>query len=725
MPLMPLGASDTPGNTNPDQVGPLAAGQPPSPTSVDMEHPLRPLVGMWLEKIRIADIYKKSRFSDDATEAMQFFSGPYDFMYQRSFTSQPGGFASGCGDDEQMPEPAFKMTVNKVAEAVQIFGPVLYHRNPTRQVNPREVPPIPPEFFGNLQDIQTQMLVQQAQGQQQQETGTDALRAMLLQFYLNYTPTELDLKTHSRRAIDESIIKGMGCLWTEVYVPKGQPPRPDGTTLQLVGSFFESVDHFMMDPDGETLENAKWIARRCIHPAWAVEQQYGLEPGTLRGVSESACRSSELNSTVDGDYQRATGGSADLVAYWKIFSKMGVGGRLQGIGQDQRRILDKFGDYCYLVLCEGIPYPLNLPPVLIDSTDPQAAQQILARLDWPTPFWASDDWPMTPIYYHEVPRCPWPMGHFKPAMGELKFLNWAYSFMAGKIRNTCRDFVGIAKGVDDEMKEAILHGADLTLIEIQKQHGTIAEIVQFLQHPQMNGDIWKVIEAVTQNFEKRTGLTELVYGESASSYRSAEEAQLKGSQLQIRPDDMAQKVEDAMTAVARKEALAARWHLSGQDVQGCMGPIAAHFWDQVVVTHDFFEGSRQLDYRIEAGSSKKPNKQRDQSNMKDAMQQLFQPLFGYAQSTGNTGPINNLITDWAKSIDLKPQGYLLAVPPPPPPPPEGGAAAPHGGAAGGGTAGGHPHPGPPGPPQPGQHPAKPHGPPNGPSGQHPNAPPPK
>jgi len=108
----------------------------------------------------------------------------------------------------------------------------------------------------------------------------------------------------------------------------------------------------------------------------------------------------------------------------------------------------------------------------------------------------------------------------------------------------------------------------------------------------MNGDIWKVIEAVTQNFEKRTGLTELVYGESASSYRSAEEAQLKGSQLQIRPDDMAQKVEDAMTCVARKEALAARWHLSGQDVQGCMGPIAAHFWDQVVATHDFFVGDR-------------------------------------------------------------------------------------------------------------------------------------
>lgn len=692
-PLYPVGpAADTPGVTNPDALGPLSAGGAASVAGAsgrvsasDTEHPLRPLVAEWVSKIRIAEDFKREKFGAYAAECMQFFSGPYDFLYEKKAS------ADREADEEDMPAPSFKMTVNKVAEAVQIFGPVLYHRNPNRLVTPRELPQFPPEVFGDPMDPGAAMMAQQAQMSQMQYMMLDKLRAVLLQHYLNWTPVELKLKDHSRRAIDESIIKGMGVLWTELYTPPGLPAQPDPANpmaaphkLQMAGTFQESVDHLLIDPDCESLDDAKWIARRCIHPAWEVENQYGLAPGTLRGFCESAQRASEMDASEDGTHLRATGNSADLVSYWKIYSKMGVGGRLQGIGDSQRQVLDQFGDYCYLVVVDGLPYPINLPPALINATDPGAAEEILRRLDWPTPFWADDDWPVTPIQFHEVPRCPWPMSHFKPAMGELKFLNWAYSFLAGKIRTTCRDFLVAQGQLDDEFKEAILHGKDLTLLELKKSHGgTIDQVIQFLQHPAINGDVWKVIEAVTANFEKRTGLTELVYGESASSYRSAEEAQLKGSQLQIRPDDMAQKVEDAMTLVARKEAICARWHLTGRDIEPAMGPVAAHFWDSAVKTQDLFAMSKQLEYRVEAGSAKKPNKQRNADNMKEAMQTLFQPLFEYASQTGNVVPVNTLIVDWARSIDLKAEGYVLAVPPPPPAPPVGGPEGPPGEGGGG------------------------------------------
>ena len=60
--------------------------------------------------------------------------------------------------------------------------------------------------------------------QQMQEGGaTDAARAALLECYLNYTPAALDLKTESRRVIDEAIIKGRGCWWSEMYTPAARP----------------------------------------------------------------------------------------------------------------------------------------------------------------------------------------------------------------------------------------------------------------------------------------------------------------------------------------------------------------------------------------------------------------------------------------------------------------------------------------------------------------------
>jgi hypothetical protein len=268
---------------------------------------------------------------------------------------------------------------------------------------------------------------------------------------------------------------------------------------------------------------------------------------------------------------------------------------------------------------------------------------------------------------------------------------------------TCRDFIAIQKSAGEELKEAILHGRDLTLLEIEAAHGTISEVVQFLDHPQINGDIWKVIQAITHNFEQRTGLTELMYGESTVQMRSAEEANVKGNAAQARPDDMAKKVEQAMSKVSRKEALAIRWHLGPQDVVEIFGQTVAQFWGQLVNSADLYAVTRQLDYRIEAGSTRKPNKDRDAANAQQAMQILFAPFMGYASHTGNFGPANALIQFWAKTVDMDASGMMLVAPPPPPPmPPPQGSHPPR------------PHPGPPpGPPGP---PPGPPGPPPGPPG---------
>lgn len=650
---------------NPESQPKIAPVYPvPSATRMDPEDfPLRAVCAAWIEKINKAADFKRAQFGKDAAECMKFFNGPYDWLYKS--LRAPGDERGSVPDVADLPEPSFKMTCNKVAEAVQLFGPVLYHKNPHRQVNPRKLPELP---FGLLSSaVQDPAALQMIQFQEQQmmmaaqqQEAVDKARAALMEWMLNYTPGELNLKFHSRDAIDEALIKGAGVLWLEAYQPKG-------SNLTLFGSFYDSVDNLQLDPDMETLEECKWIARRRVGAVWEVERRFGLAPGTLKPQIESFNQQGVVNADPDGGYQRARGMTNDLFVYWEVYSKMGVGGRLSGTPKEYRDVLEQFGDFAYIVVAEGTPFPLNVPNQLM--SDPNA--DILTRFEWPVPVWMDDAWPMKMLAFHRVPRQLWPMSHFKPALGELKFLNWAYSHLASKIRVTCRDWVAMKKSAGDELKDRILHGRDLTLLEIEATHPqTISELVQFLQHPEMNGDIWRVIQQVAENFDKRTGLTELMYGQSAVQLRSASEANLKSDAMNVRPDDMANKVEDWMTEVAKNEAIAVHWHTRPEDVAQLMGPSASFYWGQLISSSNPFEMTHQLQYTIEANSTKKANRDRDAANFNGAMQNLAQPLLGFGQSSGNFQPYNALVSGWAKTMDLDANSFLIPNFVPPPLPPE-------------------------------------------------------
>ncbi len=634
-----------------------------------MSEAFRPVTSAWSGKISKAWEQKMRDFGSAAEECMQFFTGPYDWLY--------GKRGVLLADDDAVPAPTFRMTVNKVSELVQLFGPALYHRNPIRKVTPRKAVELPEELLGLLgigtDPAATQQFIPILQ-EEQVEATVDKARAMLLEAYLNYTPGALDLKAESRWAIDEAMIKGMGLLYTETYTPPGSQSK-------MVGSFYDSVDNLVIDPDSESLRDATWIGRRRWAPYWQVERTFGLPAGALKNHAhmESVNQQSAVNAMgLTGDFRRKMGLTNDILVYWEIYSKMGPGGLLSGIDPRTRDLLAPFGDYAYLAVCNGVDYPLNIPKELcdqlsmLDPLDPNGQgviAQVQQLLEWPTPYWADDGWPFTPIAFHWTPRKAWPHSHVWPALGELKFLNWAYSMLASKVRIACRDFIAIAKSAGEEIKDRIKHGSDYTVVEVDQIHESIDKMVKFLQHPGFNPEIYTVIRGIAENFDKRTGLTELVYGQSARQIRSASEATIRDDAASIRPDDMANRVEDAMSEISRKEALACRWHLTGSDVRNALGVMGGHWWDILLSSSDPSRIVHQLEYRIEAGSAKKPNKATEAMNMGNAMQYLFQPLLGYAQMSGNVGPINALIGDWAKSIDLEARSYLLPPAPPPPPPP--------------------------------------------------------
>ncbi|HET6575199.1 MAG TPA: hypothetical protein VFG68_16450, partial [Fimbriiglobus sp.] len=338
---------------------------------------------------------------------------------------------------------------------------------------------------------------------------------------------------------------------------------------------------------------------------------------------------------------------------------------------DQMRpVLDGFGDFCFLAVCDECPYPLNVPSGVLNAVD--GGELARRAVQWPTPFWADDGWPFTPISFHSVPNDPWPLSHLAPGMGELKFLNWLYSFIASKIAVTSRDFIAAKESLSEEVLSVIKSGRDLELIKLNHEHGTINDVIGFLQHPQFNKDIWAVAEAVSAQFDRRTGLTELMYGMSARQMRSAEEANVKSSAMNVRPDDMANKVEDAMGAVAKAEALAARWHLTPNDVKPVLGGVGAWYWGQFVYTADPAEIVHGLEYRIEAGSAKKPNRDRDADNIAQVIQTVFQPLVQIGTMTGDFSAANAILREWGKSMemDFDRLGILFPNLPPPQPRPQ-------------------------------------------------------
>ena len=250
--------------------------------------------------------------------------------------------------------------------------------------------------------------------------------------------------------------------------------------------------------------------------------------------------------------------------------------------------------------------------------------------------------------------------------------------------------VAVQKAADQTIKDQILAPSEggFKIVELSELLGRrIEDVMSVFQFPQVTKDLWDIISSVSEMFAQRTGLSELVYGYTRSMFRSAAEAQIKNENISVRPDNMANELEDCMSLLARREALAARWLLEAQDVVPVLGALGGAAWQRFVMSRDITDLTRDFLYRVEAGSARKPNKATRVEQMQLAVQTLG-PILSQLVGTGTVDPFNALITDWASSLDIDPTPYL--VPPPPPPPPAAPPSSPptdEQAAAGGGAPG--------------------------------------
>lgn len=179
----------------------------------------------------------------------------------------------------------------------------------------------------------------------------------------------------------------------------------------------------------------------------------------------------------------------------------------------------------------------------------------------------------------------------------------------------------------------------------------INELFQFVRQPEVNMDVWQMLDRVSQMFDKRVGLTELLYGMTATQSRTAADIKVKHEQLSIRPEYMAGRVEAWQSEAANIEKFAATWNVQGRDIQPLVGNVGSMMWDQLISNVDPELVVREMKATVEAGSAKKPNKAKDIGNLTQLSGFMLPELSKHADATGDTKPINAYFRSLGDALD--------------------------------------------------------------------------
>lgn len=611
---------------------------------------LRPLCTAWLAKLETAR-QSRSRWDEIAKECMMFYSQSAAAMWSPQYAKK---FWKGTK------LPRFRVTINKAFEMVAIYGPNLMWEYPHRTVEPKKQFEIPPEFLQVMPEGQ-QQIVQQLQMQQMVSSATDKATAKMLDLWLNYTPREQPdggLAGHSKRAILDSLIKGRGVL-------AARPYRMPGSEQTLTGLFHVKPEDVLIDSDFDCVGDAKWIAIRHTESSRDVEERFSLPRRSLsnRSTLESSWRHSELSTDGISDSNRVQGKTGDLVVWWEIFSKGGVGCSHTAMETPIRDHLDTVvGKYAYIAICENVPYPLNLPTEKIraGATD----SNVKEAMTWPIPFWKDDEWPVQFLDYYDDPTSAWPIAPLAPGLGELKLLNFLVSWMANRVWSSSRDFWAVAGQHVEHYRQYLEDGDDLAVIPTPLGTEDVHKAVQMLTQPETRGDLSRLIEFVSGMFDKRVGLTPMLYGmnQDGTQNRTAEETVAKSRAVQARPEFMQKQVVDWQSRAARAEAFVAGTFVTARDVAPVLGPAGSMMW-QMLIEPKTVEGlAREFDYTVAATSIRRPDRDRDLANYQQVMQYFLAVVQAYGQQSGNYGPFNFLMQKWGDFHDADLSGAMIPQP---------------------------------------------------------------
>lgn len=610
-----------------------------------------PLVSNWCARVSQAE-QAKLRFTTIARLCRQFFGSSAKAMWEDSFRKE---------FFPNMQAPMFMININKAFDLVSIVGPSLYWDNPERRLRSH---PLPNQAeIAMLMGEQGEEQLQALQQYQQMIETQREIRNNIGSAYLAFSAAEQQntLKSDIRNSIQESLLTGLGLIWTETYTHPG-------TGETLTRNTYGSVDDLLIDPDSRDPEwrDAKYIIVKHREPVWEVERRFGLPPGYLTG--RGTCSSAEHEAIREAGQQRY----ADMMDWYEIWSKGGIGARIGGVDPKISQMLDEVaGQNVYLCVSPNVPHPLNLPTDLIQNG---TVEQIKDAVRWRTfnygmvhEVWKDSRWPVSPLKHYNIPGSPWPMAVLGPGLGYLIAIN---IIMVTKLEMSWerrRDIIAVAQSVKDTVETALRTDANPAIIPISVAiERPLQELVQFLVRPTSQDDLLQWMQYLSEEFAKTTGLLDLYYGITRTQARVSSDIDAKQQAANVRPEQMMQNVVDWIQHFSTSEFWLASQYVQGQQLEYLVGPYGVMVWDQMIRTIPLEMLMRECTCSIDAKDIKRPDKNKDLDALQMIAPVFFSTSAEYAKITGDTEPWNAFVRRLLTAMDMRDFDDLMFKPMTPP-----------------------------------------------------------
>lgn len=606
---------------------------------------LGPLTTQWFARFEAAK-RSKERFNTIAKMCRQFFGSSAKAMWEDSFKRE--FFPS-------VQTPVFQVNLNKAFELVAVIGPNLYWKNPERQVHSYTTPDQLQilQLLGVPLDEESAQLVQ---AQQQQEQMTKNARNSLASLVLDYNMREqpADVKLQNELAINEMMLTGLGLMWSRTRV------RPTGDVA--VENVYGSVDDLLIDPDARKADwsDARWIAVKHCDPVWEVEKKFGYPSGYLAG--RGTYQSKEWQGNTNSDLPE--GKYADMLEWYEVWSRGGVGARVHGIDSAKAQFLDQeIGDYAYLCITSSVPHPLNVPPhMTVDGTVDDVREAFRWRtVDFGEVFecWKDDRWPVCPLSPYKVDGTPWPLAPLAPGLGHLIAMNLILISKLTIAWDQRREFIGVSADMYDSAMEAIRSDNTPAVIKLSAVLGKpINETIQYLQRPRTQDDLLQWMEYLGSEFAKATGLLDIHYGVTRTQARVSSDIDAKNRAATVRPEKIQADIVEWVRNWSTHELWLSSMYLQPGQLAPLLGQWGAMFWQHYVSSLPFDVLIKEMTCFVDAKDIQRPDNARDLDALNNLAQSFMQIATQYGMQTGDSTPINAFLERYAAAMDIKDPGFL-------------------------------------------------------------------